>query len=98
MKIFSILTTIVGIMMSVGYFPQAYKIYKTKSADSISLAAFIVFAFGTLLWTLYGFFIHDLVLILSFIIGAIGSWLVLFLSIKYKLRAKKSLVKPNNVS
>jgi len=97
MKFFQILTTVVGIMMSVGYFPQAYKIYKTKSADSISLAAFIVFALGTLLWTIYGFFINDLVLILSFIIGAIGSWMVLFLSIKYKIKARKKLAKPDNI-
>jgi len=93
MKFFQILTTVVGIMMSVGYFPQAYKIYKTKSADNISLVAFIVFALGTLLWTLYGFFINDFVLILSFIIGAIGSWLVLFLSIKYKIKAKNNQIK-----
>lgn len=91
LKIFQIITTVVGIIMSIGYFPQAYKIYKTKSAENISLATFVIFALGTLIWTLYGFFIKDYVLILSFTVGVIGSWLVLFLSIKYKIKAKKEL-------
>ena len=89
MNFFKVLTTIVGIVMSIGYFPQAYRLYKTKSAENISLVSFVIFALGTLIRTLYGFFIHDLVLILSFIVGVIGSWLVLFLSIKYRLQANR---------
>ena len=89
MNFFKVLTTIVGIVMSIGYFPQAYRLYKTKSAENISLVTFVIFALGTLIWTLYGFFIHDLVLILSFIVGVVGSWLVLFLSVKYRLQANR---------
>ena len=57
--------------MSIGYFPQAYKLYKKKSAENISVLSFSIAASGTLIWTLYGFFIHDVVLILSFIVGVI---------------------------
>jgi len=84
LNLFKILTTIVGVVMSIGYFPQAYKLYKNKSAENISLLSFSIAAFGTLIWTLYGFFIHDIVLILSFVVGVIGSWLVLFLTLKYR--------------
>lgn len=86
MRLFQILTTIVGIVMSLGYFPQAYKIYKTKSAENISVTTFIIFALGTLIWTLYGVFIHDLVLIFSFVVGIIGSRSVLFLTLRYRKR------------
>jgi MtN3 and saliva related transmembrane protein len=88
-KFFQILTALVGIAMSIGYFPQAYKIWKTKSANNVSLVAFTIFAVGTLIWTLYGFFLKDLVLILSFAVGVVGSWSVLFLAIKYKMKSKK---------
>ena len=81
---FQILTTVVGVVMSIGYFPQAYKLYKNKSADNISVLSFSIAAFGTLIRTLYGFFIHDLVVILSFVVGVVGSWLVLFLTLKYR--------------
>ncbi len=88
LNFFRILTTIVGIVMSIGYFPQAYRLYKTKSADTISLVSFTIFALGTLIRTVYGFVIHDIVLILSFIVGVIGSWSVLFLAIKYRMKKK----------
>lgn len=91
MKFFQILTTVVGIVMSLGYFPQAYKMYKTKSAENLSLATFGIFAVGTLIWAFYGFFIKDYVLILSFTVGVVGSWLVLILSIKYKIKARNKL-------
>lgn len=90
LNFFKVLTTIVGIVMSVGYFPQAYRLYKTKSADNISLVSFTIFAIGTLIWTLYGVVMHDLVLILSFIVGVVGSWSVLFLAIKYRILNKKN--------
>ena len=84
MNTLQIVTTIVGIAMSLGYFPQAYKIYKSKSAENISLLTFSVFGLGTLLWTVYGFSIKDLTIILSFIPGVVGSWLILFLALRYK--------------
>lgn len=86
MKFFQVLTTIVGIVMSIGYFPQAWKLYKTKSAENISLVTFTIFAVGTAIWTLYGILVHDIVLILSFVVGVIGSWLCLFLAVKYKIK------------
>jgi len=70
--------------MSLGYYPQAYKIWKNKSAADISIPAFIIFSLGTLTWFIYGITISDIPIIVSFILGVIGSWTVLFLSIKNK--------------
>jgi MtN3 and saliva related transmembrane protein len=73
--------TVTGIIMSFGYYSQAYKIYKKKSAKDVSLLSYIIFSFGTLVWLLYGIIIRDLTIILGFSLGVIGSWLVLFLLI-----------------
>ena len=86
---FKVLTMVVGVAMSVGYFPQVYRIYKTKSAESVSLSSFIIFALGTLTRTLYGFVVHDIVLIMSFIVGVVGSRRVLFLTIRYRMKTKR---------
>jgi MtN3 and saliva related transmembrane protein len=86
MKIFQIFVTIMGVVMSLGYYPQAYKIWKNKSASDISIPAFIIFASGTLTWFIYGIVIKDFPIIVGFILGVIGSWSVLFLSLKYKNR------------
>ncbi len=88
MSFLQITTTVLGICMSLGYFPQAYKMYKDKSSFNVSVMTFSVFAIGTTLWTVYGFTIHDMTLILSFIPGVLGSWLVLFFTFYYKPEKK----------
>ncbi|MBU4480245.1 hypothetical protein KKG48_02270 [Patescibacteria group bacterium] len=79
-----IFTTIMGVMMSLGYYPQAYKIYKTKSAKDVSLSTFLIFGIGTVTWTIYGFYTKDLTIILGFLVGVFGSWLVVGLYLFYK--------------
>lgn len=73
-----------GVAMSVGYFPQAYKIWKVKSSKTISIPAFVTFSIGTFTWFIYGLMIHDLPIISGFGIGVLGSWSVLSLSLLYK--------------
>jgi len=81
--ILEILASIMGILMSLGYYPQAYKILKNKSAKDISLISYTLFAVGTLTWFIYGLSINSMPIILSFVLGVIGSWLVLILTIIY---------------
>ena len=80
----SLIATILGVCMSVAYFPQAYKIYKNRSAKNISLLSYSVFALGTLVWTIYGILLQDVPIIISFGIGVLGSWTVLTLAIIYR--------------
>lgn len=84
MEIFKIFVTIMGIVMSLGYYPQAYKIWKNKTAVNISIPAFVIFSFGTLTWFVYGILIGDKPIILSFALGVVGSWAVLILALIYK--------------
>jgi len=79
-----IIVTSIGVLMSVGYYPQAYKIYKNKSAKDISVPTYIIFSIGTFVWTMYGFYLNDLPIILSFVIGVVGSWIVLGLTLYYR--------------
>jgi MtN3 and saliva related transmembrane protein len=78
------LTTCAGIAMSFGYYPQAYKLWRTKDARPISLPSSILFAGGTSIWTLYGFLRMDWAIIASFSFGMIGSWLVLILTLFFQ--------------
>ncbi len=72
--------------MSLGYYPQAYKIWKTKSSKDISIPAFIIFSSGTTTWFVYGLVIKDFPIIVGFVLGVIGSLSVLILSIKFRNR------------
>lgn len=80
----AILTTIFGTIMALGYFPQAYRIWKLKSAESISLSMFTIFSIGSACWLVYGISIHDIPLTISSIVGTTGCWLVYGLSLYYK--------------
>jgi len=84
MAIFQIFVTVLGVAMSLGYFPQAYKIYKLKSAKEISLINYLILSFGNFVWFLYGLLTNDAVLIVSFAVAVIGSWTILMLVLKYR--------------
>lgn len=86
-SIIQILATVMGIVMSLGYYPQAYKIWKSKSANDISIPSFVIFSVGTFTWFLYGVYNRDFTVASGFVLGVIGSWTILGLSIYYKKRA-----------
>jgi MtN3 and saliva related transmembrane protein len=78
------LATITGILMSLGYYPQIWKIVKTKSVKDIAVPSYIIFAVGTVSWLCYGLYLRDLTIVLSFGLGVIGSWTILFLTFWYR--------------
>ncbi len=84
MSLFKTFVTIMGIVMSLGYFPQAHKIWRNKSSATISIPSFIIFSVGTFTWFVYGLIIHDVPIILGFGLGVVGSWMILFLSVLYR--------------
>ena len=75
-----------GVVMSLGYYPQAWRLWKSKSSTDISIPSFVIFSIGTFVWSLYGFYLHDWVIVASFVIGVIGSWTVLVLALLYRKR------------
>lgn len=77
MEPLAILTTIVGISMSFGYFTQTYKILKTKNVQGVSLATYLIFGTGIVIWLLYGLSRMDLPIIISNIVSLVGAGAVI---------------------
>ena len=82
--IVSTVVTATGLVMSFSYYPQAWRIFKKKSSEDIALSTFSILAVGTAIWFFYGLYKNDWVIIVSFIFGVVGSWLVLFLTLYYR--------------
>ena len=82
--IFEYIVSILGILMSVGYYPQAYTIWKKKSSKNVSIISYVIFVLGTSTWTLYGIYLNNWTIFWSFIFGVVGSWLTLILIIIYR--------------
>lgn len=78
------LASIMGVVLSLGYYFQAYSIIKKRSAEGVSLSSYIIFAVGTLTWLVYGIALRDLSIITGFFFGVIGSWFVLILMLIYR--------------
>jgi len=82
-------TTIIGLsaalMTTISNIPQAYKIIKTKETKAVSAWSNIVLFTGLAVWVVYGFLREDWPIIISNLISATITAIVIFL----KLTSKK---------
>lgn len=73
---------IAAILTTSAFVPQAYKIWKTKTAEGVSLTMYFVMFTGVSLWGIYGFFLMSYPMIISNIITA--SLLIMIIYFKFK--------------
>lgn len=75
---------IAAFLTSVSFIPQAIQVIKTKDTSGISLMMYSMFVLGVALWTIHGFIINDLAVIIANIVTFIFAFIVLAYKIKYK--------------
>ena len=73
-----------AILTTAAFVPQAYKIWKTKSADGVSLTMYLIMFIGVSLWGIYGFFIESTPMILANCITASLLIMILYFKVKHK--------------
>ena len=73
-----------AICTTVAFFPQAVKVWKTKSTKDISLSMFIIFTIGVFAWLAYGIIISNLPLIFANAVTLTLSLFILVYKLKYK--------------
>jgi MtN3 and saliva related transmembrane protein len=82
------LTILLGLAAACGttisFIPQAVKTIRTKDTSGISLSMYSLFAFGTLLWLLYGIVTNNIPVYIANGITLIFSLIILAFKIKYK--------------
>lgn len=74
-----------AILTTSAFLPQAYKIWKSKTADGLSLTMYLVMGTGTLSWLAYGIMIKSP----SMIVANVISTLIIVFIIIFILRSKK---------
>ena len=79
-----------GLMLSLAYYPQLYRIWKERSAEGVSVPSFLMFSVGTTIWLLYGLYTENLILITGFMFGVVGSWLVLLSALFFRRKSVQS--------
>ena len=73
-----------AICTTVAFFPQAVKVWKSKSTKDISLYMFIIFTTGVFSWLIYGIIISNLPIILANVVTLILSLFILICKLRYK--------------
>ena len=77
MAILEMLALIFGTISGIANFPQAYKIFKRKSAKDISMLTYSFLFIGATVWILYGIELWNLPIIITNTAGAINIGLVI---------------------
>lgn len=73
-----------AILTSISFVPQVYKIWKTNDTSSISLAMFLLFSTGVLLWLVYGWLKKDFAITAANAFTLIMASYILFKKIREK--------------
>jgi len=77
-----------GIIMSLSYIPQQYKIIKTKTSKGISLPMFIMVMCALLIYESYAFSVKEPVFLFTNTLSCVQTSILLFLIIKYREKKK----------
>jgi MtN3 and saliva related transmembrane protein len=72
-----------GFCTTAAFVPQAYKVWKTKSAKDISLLMFLIFTTGVASWLVYGVLTNNLPIIFANIVTLFLAFLILVAKIKF---------------
>ena len=65
MNLIEVLGLIAGTCTTLAFIPQLRRVIKTRSTADISLAMYVVYCSGLALWTIYGFLMESVSLILA---------------------------------
>jgi len=80
--------TLIGMLAAActtfAFFPQVYKIYKTRSTRDLSLPMYAIFSTGSFLWLIYGISVKSLPVISANSVTLILSCYILVMIIKHK--------------
>lgn len=61
----SITGLLAGVLTTLAFLPQVFKVWKSRSTKDISLLMYITFCAGLALWILYGVFLHSSPLVIA---------------------------------
>jgi MtN3 and saliva related transmembrane protein len=75
---------IAGTLTTIAFVPQVVQIYKSKSAKDVSLAMFLLFTLGVVMWLTYGLMTHSLPVVAANSVTLLLSLVILFFKFKYR--------------
>jgi len=84
MEKIEILGLVAAVFTTSSFFPQVYKAWKEKSTKDISLAMYVAFLIGVILWLIYGYYRNSIAIIAANLVTMVLVLIVIVLKLKYK--------------
>ena len=83
-----IIATLAPIVKSIQLFPQLYKMYITKSVKDLSFFSLLLILINNLLWSLHGYFIFDISVMVAGLVSVIINVALLILYFIYRKKRR----------
>ena len=71
---------------TIAFVPQALHVWRTRSAEDISLAMYVILVAGVILWIVYGLLIHSLPLVAANAVSLLLAGAVLAGKLRFRRR------------
>ncbi len=85
----TILGMVAGVMTTVSFLPQLFKVWRSKSASDLSFFMLLILNTGMLLWLVYGILIEDIAVIMTHSVSLILASLILGFKVKYQYEQRR---------
>ena len=73
-----------GTLCTISFLPQVIKIWRSKSAQDVSLSMFTLFSVGIVCWIIYGFLVASFPIIGANLITLLLALVIIAFKLKYK--------------
>jgi len=80
----TLLGLVAGGLTTLSFVPQVRKIWKTKSAEDVSLLMFAAFCVGVSLWLVYGFIKSEVAIIVTNAVTLVLGAAIVWMKLKFK--------------
>ncbi len=84
------LGTFAGIQTTVAFLPQVLKVWRSKSAQDISLATFSIFTSGVIFWLIYGLLVDSFSITAANIVTLFLAASIVVMKLRYDKKAATS--------
>lgn len=90
MDTINILGLVAGICTTVAFIPQVLQVWRTRSAQDISIGMYSVFIVGVALWLVYGLVVNSMPVVLSNLVTLLLASAVLGMKMWFENRQKNA--------
>lgn len=86
MDIVTLIGLVAGLLTTFSFLPQIIKVIRTEDVKSISLTMYCCYCIGVIMWLIYGFYICNVVLLITNSFSLLFGIMMLTMKLKYTNR------------